>query len=75
MAELRFRLDIQAGEALRYYRGQATTVVAKAVNGQTIQFPASHIRPYVTQAGIHGWFRIRFDAQNKFVALEQISAN
>lgn len=73
MKALRFRLNIPREEALRYYQGQASTVYAYAENGQTISFPAHHIRPYVNAAGIQGVFCIYFDNDNKFQKLERLS--
>lgn len=74
MRSLRFRLDISPQEALKYYRGQAKSVIAKAENGQTISFPAQHVRPFVEQNGIHGVFIIEFDAANKFMGIKRLSA-
>jgi hypothetical protein len=72
MTELQFRLHLTREEALRYYQGQASTVVALASNGQTISFPAQHIRPFVNVAGVNGLFQIRFDDSHKLVALERL---
>lgn len=72
MTELRFRLDLPRDEALRYYQGQASTVIARASNGQSISFPAQHIRPFVGSNGIRGLFRIRFDDNHKLIALERV---
>jgi len=72
MKELRFRLELPRDEALRYYQGQASTVIARASNGQTIRFPAQHIRPFINAAGVSGVFRIRFDDNNKLIALDRV---
>lgn len=74
MTELRFRLNLNREEALRYYQGQASTVIVRAENGQTISFPALHIRPFVDAAGVNGLFRIRFDSQHKLQSLERIGS-
>ena len=73
MTELRFRLRLPRDEALRYYQGRATTVIARATNGQTVSFPAHHIRPYVNADGVNGLFRIVFDANNKLVRLDKLA--
>jgi Protein of unknown function (DUF2835) len=72
MTELRFYLHLPRYEALRYYQGQASSIVVRAENGQIIQFPAHHIRPFVDADGVHGLFRIRFDSQHKLQLLERI---
>lgn len=72
MTELLFRLHLPREEALRYYQGQASSVITRASNGQTIRFPALHIRPYINAAGVNGLFRIRFDDNHKLIALERV---
>jgi len=69
---LRFRLNISRVEALRYYRGDARFVSVRASNGQRIQFPAEHIRAFITEAGVNGTFMISFDDKHKMIGLEQV---
>lgn len=71
-SELIFRLHVEREEAMRYYQGKAQAVITRAENGQTIRFPAIHIRRFIDQKGIHGRFLIRFDAQHKLVDLLRI---
>ena len=73
MPQLILQLDISAAEMLRYYRGEALSVRARATNGQTVQFPAAALQRLVTPDGIHGRFRIEFDQNYKFVRLEPVS--
>lgn len=73
MTELRFRLNLPREEALRYYQGQASTVIVRAHTGQTISFPAQHIRPFIDARGVNGVFCIRFDSNNKLQSLERIA--
>ena len=69
---LTFRLNVDREEAMRYYRGEASAVVARTDTGQSLQFPALHVRRFITQTGIHGRFRIRFDDNHKLLNLERI---
>lgn len=71
-SELTFRLHVEREEAMRYYQGKAQAVITRAENGQTLRFPAIHLRRFVEQNGIHGRFLIRFDAQHKLVDLQRI---
>jgi hypothetical protein len=66
---LRFRLNISRSEALKYYQGKASTVIVQAHNGQRVQFPAEHIRPFIDHLGVNGFFKIEFDAHNKLLAV------
>jgi len=72
-SKLRFRMAISAEEASRYYQGTARFVVVTAENGQKIQFPAQHIRPFITQLGVNGLFSIQFNDENKLISLKRIA--
>ncbi|WP_417549600.1 DUF2835 domain-containing protein [Methylophaga sp.] len=69
---LTFRLNVDREEAMRYYRGEASAVVARTDTGKSLQFPALHVRRFITQTGIHGRFRIHFDDNHKLLNLERI---
>ncbi len=71
MAELSFYLNIPAQEYLRFYRGQARQVVVTAANGQRVAFSAHHLRPFVSQDGVHGRFVLEIDEQNRFKSLRK----
>ena len=66
-------LNITSQQYLNYYRGHATHVSATDDQGRTIQFPANILRPYLTQSGIAGHFRLRCDAANRLMTIEKIS--
>lgn len=72
MNEYRFRLAISAEEYLVYYKGVAREVVVTLANGQSLQFPADALRPFVTREGVHGAFVMRVNAQNKLQGIERI---
>jgi len=69
-SELQFYLKISAEEALRYYRGEAKFVVVQTTSGKKLRFPAEHIRPYINQAGVNGFFSIKFDDNHKLMGLK-----
>ncbi|AFJ01327.1 Protein of unknown function (DUF2835) [Methylophaga frappieri] len=70
---LTLKLAIDTKEAMRYYRGEVLAVWAVAENGQSVQFPASHLRQYIDQQGVHGRFSLVFDSQFKLRKLERLS--
>jgi hypothetical protein len=70
--ELKFSLNVSREEALRYYKGTASAVIVTTTNGQKVQFPAQHIRPFIEQSGIQGQFKIQFDQDNKLIGLERV---
>ncbi len=71
--EIIFNLNISADEVLRYYQGAASMVSTRAVDGRTVRFPASRLRPFMTPNGVQGRFAITFDDNNKFVDMRRIA--
>ena len=68
---LRFSLYLSSEQYLAYYQGHAKRVSVVCDDGRRIEFPAEHLRPYLTHDGINGHFEIEFDRQNRFVALRR----
>lgn len=58
---------------MRYYRGEALAVFVVTDSGQSLQFPALHIRRFIDQHGINGRFQISFDTNNKLKSIEKIA--
>jgi hypothetical protein len=73
MPELRLELHLTPADLLKYYRGDVRVVQARALTGQTVQFPASALQRHVTAEGVHGLFRIEFDAAFKFRAFDRVA--
>ncbi len=71
--KVRFRLAISAEDYLHYYQGNVNSVIAYTETNQRIQFPANTIRKFVTANGIFGLFEMSFDANKKFLAIDQLS--
>ena len=72
MSEYRFRLAIPAEKYLAFYAGAARQVVVTLANGQRLQFPAEHLRSFVSHDGVHGEFVMRVNAQNKLQGIERL---
>ena len=66
-----FHLRLTSQQCLDYYRGAAPSVVVQADTGQTIQFPASLLRRFVTINGIEGDFVLTCDENHKNPRLEK----
>ena len=69
MHRYHFHLRIPPEKYLEYYRGTVKHVVVRCTTGQTVQFPAARLRPFVTPEGIRGDFVLICDANNKYVDL------
>lgn len=68
----RFNLSILREEYLSYYAGSARWVVAKAFEGETVRFPASFLREFVSEEGVHGVFEMVIDENDKLVSLSRL---
>jgi hypothetical protein len=72
MQIITFQLHITAEEFLRYYRGTAQAVIVRSDDGRRIQLPARNFRPFLTESGISGRFRIRLDDNNRLVEMVRL---
>jgi len=63
----RFSLNISSDEYLAYYSGMTRYILTETDTGETIKFPASILRRFLTHRGIHGLFEIEIDENNKMV--------
>ena len=72
MNQIRFFLSLSAESYVRHYQGTARAVSVVGVDGRRLEFPAEHLRRFVTHDGVYGEFLLTFDANNKFVSLERV---
>lgn len=68
-----FTLSISYQTFLSHYSGAASAVIVRSDQGLTLQLPAARLRPFLTQLGVQGRFRLITDSQHKFVRLEKIA--
>ncbi len=71
--KFRFYLQLTPAECRQYYEGFYKSIQVIADTGQRIQFPAEHIRSFVTTAGIKGLFELELSTNNKFKSLQKLS--
>lgn len=72
MPELIVSLHVTPEKIQAYYRGEIRSFMARASNGQTVQFPASVLHRFIAHDGVRGRFRLIFDDQQKFLRLEPV---
>ncbi|MCG3729013.1 DUF2835 domain-containing protein [Vibrio cincinnatiensis] len=65
-----FTLNISYQTFLAHYSGSASYVIVMTDNGLKLQLSATKLRPFLSQLGIKGRFRLTTDQKNKFVKLE-----
>ncbi|PKF50754.1 DUF2835 domain-containing protein [Enterovibrio nigricans] len=67
-----FRVDISYHVFQQHYAGIAANVVVTTDHGLTLQLPASRLRPYLSQQGVKGRFRLIVDENNRFKSLDKM---
>ena len=67
-----FSIKITTNEFLPYYQGTIQNVVVTTTQGVKVQFPAMHLRKYLTVNGIQGDFCLQTQ-QNKFLSLSKLN--
>ncbi len=71
MTTLLIDLNLDEQRWLQFYRRPGQVVVARARTGQSVQFPADRLRPFVTPTGIHGCFKLTIDRDNRLTRIER----
>jgi hypothetical protein len=66
-----FSIKITTNEFLPYYQGKIQNVVVTTNQGVKVQFPAMHLRKYLTVSGIQGEFCLQ-TRENKFLSLSKL---
>ena len=72
MRHYEFHLSITPEDYLDYYRGTVKVVVARSLQGEVLQFPASLLVPFVTHGGIHGTFVLTCGDDFKRASLDRL---
>ena len=65
------KLCLDKEKILSHYRGVASRVVTRSIDGRTVQFPATFLRKFVSEDGVNGFFEICFDDQNRLVSMRR----
>ncbi|WP_193246876.1 DUF2835 domain-containing protein [Vibrio navarrensis] len=72
MNQYYFSLNISYQTFLAHYSGAASSVQVVTDNGLRIQLSATRFRPFLSQLGLRGRFRLTTDQNNKFIKLETL---
>lgn len=68
-----FRLNFTSDEVLGFYQGQIKAVSVMTEQQIRLQFPFHHLKPFVSQIGIRGRFRLELSEHNQIHKIEKIS--
>ncbi|MDR9828675.1 DUF2835 domain-containing protein [Vibrio sp. FNV 38] len=72
MNQYYFQLNITYQSYLQHYSGIASNILVTTNTGMRLQLPASRFRPFLSQIGVKGQFRLITDQNNKFIRLERL---
>jgi len=72
MPSLTVDISISYDEYIKQYHLPGYVVSTYARTGQSVQFPANILQPFVDHSGVNGSFRIDFDENGKFCAINRI---
>ncbi|WP_085297171.1 DUF2835 domain-containing protein [Cognaticolwellia mytili] len=67
-----FGINMTSQEYLPYYQGKAQSIIVVSNEGIRVEFPAMHLRGYLTSSGIRGQFCLQ-TRDNKFLSLDKIA--
>ena len=65
-------INLPREEYLRVYQDYIRQVKAVARTGESVRFPVSVLKPFVTEAGVRGTFKLSYDDDNKFQGMTRI---
>ncbi|WP_115718643.1 DUF2835 family protein [Gallaecimonas mangrovi] len=72
MRQFALTIDFDYGQLQAAYERPDTRLLLRAEGGQLLSIPFRHLRPYVSNMGIHGRFAVELDERNhilRFYAL------
>ncbi|MFT5218901.1 MAG: hypothetical protein ACI9LO_000789 [Planctomycetota bacterium] len=72
MRSFEFDITLSAQRTESLYQGKVAYLVVKSEQGLKLQLPIGNFRRYISEAGIHGRFRVEIDANNKIITLTKI---
>ena len=67
-----FYLNLSNQEFLPYYQGKVHSIIVTSELGTKVQFPAMHLRKYLSASGVKGYFCLETQ-NNKFLSLSKLS--
>lgn len=74
MPELILDIAIPADRLLALYQGRANRVQVRSRDGRSVNLPAHHLRPFIGRDGIHGSFRLVYEADGTLLRLEPLAS-
>lgn len=55
------------------YQGHANRIQLRSRDGRSVNLPAHHLKPFVTENGVYGSFQLHFSDEGKFISLTRVT--
>ncbi|MBO9470391.1 DUF2835 domain-containing protein [Endozoicomonas sp. G2_2] len=65
-------IELSAAQCQAHYAGAIDHVYARSVDGRRVLLPAHALRKVVMRDGVHGIYRLAYDAGGRFQSLRRI---
>lgn len=66
-------IDLSMAQCHAHYAGTVDHIYARSVDGRRVMLPAQALRRVVTRDGVHGIYRLTYDANGRFESLQRLS--
>ncbi len=66
-----FKLHLSKDECYKIYNGSTHYIRIRGSDDKVYQLPATNFRKFITHQGIYGEFKLEFNENNKFIALDK----
>jgi len=73
MNKVTFNLTVSPYDYYSYYQGEISHIMVRSEEGFMIQFPAHHLRQFITHEGIHGKFEMIFNQNHECLGFNRLS--
>ncbi|MFC3607081.1 DUF2835 domain-containing protein [Stutzerimonas tarimensis] len=71
MPNLILDIALSTDRLLAVYQGRANRILVQSREGRRVSLPAHHLRPFVTEEGVHGSFVMEYSADGKLLGLRR----
>ena len=68
-----FSMQLSQKEWLKYYSGQANTIIVTTTNGLRVSIPANNFIKFTSGNGIYGFFSMTINSNNKIIGIQRIA--
>ena len=68
-----FRVSITYKAFEKIYHVPSSVVKVNCENGQSLQLPAQHFKPFLSQLGVRGRFELTLGESHQFIKMQQVA--